>query len=150
MKSPSWWNPQLRLFAWGRCRKRNSYANHGRNHYVHLSLTLALCSTCLQADDVEKAADYRQGLMNVYAHNLTPMGNTVKGKTAFDPAANDESDAGDTIWLDWDKFQKKYEVLKAQSAKLSKVATGGDEAAMKEQSGKTAKTCKGCHDDFKN
>ena len=34
--------------------------------------------------------------------------------------------------------------------KLAEVAAGGDEAAMKEQFGKTAKTCKGCHDDFKN
>jgi cytochrome c556 len=30
------------------------------------------------------------------------------------------------------------------------VAAGGEEAAMKEQFGKTAKTCKGCHDDFKD
>ncbi|WP_176722422.1 c-type cytochrome [Candidatus Thiosymbion oneisti] len=147
--------------------------------YTHrnglLCLTLALCSTCVQADDVEKAVDYRQGLMNVYAHNVAPMGNMVKGKTAFDPAAfaryakdlavaarldllagfpedsiNDESDASDTIWLDWSKFQKKYEALKIQSAKLSKVAADGDKAAMKEQFGKTAKTCKGCHDDFKD
>jgi len=140
-----------------------------------LSLTLVLCSTCIQADDVEKAVDYRQGLMNVYAHNLTPMGDMVKGKTAFDPAAfaryaedlataarldllagfpedssDDESDASDTIWLDWDKFQKKYEALKAQSAQLRKVAAGGDKAAMKKQFSKTAKTCKRCHDDFKN
>jgi len=140
-----------------------------------LSLPLVLCSTCVQADDVEKAVDYRQGLMNVYAHNVTAMGNMVKGKTAFDAAAfaryaeelaaaarldllagfpedsiNDESDAGDTIWLDWDKFQKKYEALKTQSATLSKVAADGDKAAMKKQFGKTAKTCKGCHDDFKN
>ncbi len=140
-----------------------------------LPLTLALCSTCVQADDVAKAVDYRHGLMHVYAYNVTSMSDMVKGETAFDPAAfaryaedlaaatwldllagfpedsiNDESDAGDTIWLDWDKFQKKYEALKAQSAKLRKVAAGGDEAAMKEQFGKTAKTCKGCHDDFKN
>jgi len=140
-----------------------------------LSLTLALCSPCVQADDVGKVVDYRQGLMNVYAHNLTSMGNMVKGKTAFDPAtfaryaedlaaaarldllagfpedsSNDESDASDTIWLDWGKFQKKYEALETQSAQLSKVATGGDAAAMKEQFGKTAKTCRGCHDDFKN
>jgi len=140
-----------------------------------LFLTLALCSTWAQANDVEKAVDYRQGLMNVYAHNVTRMGNMVKGKTAFDPAAfaryaedlavaarldllagfpedsiNDESDISDTIWLDWDKFQKKYEALKTHSAKLRKVAAGGDEAAMKEQFGKTTKTCKGCHDDFKN
>jgi cytochrome c556 len=99
----------------------------------------------------------------------------VKGKTAFDAAAfarhakdlaaasqldvlagfpedsiNDDSDASDTIWLDWDKFQGKLKGLREQSAKLAEVAAGGEEAAMKEQFGKTAKTCKGCHDDFKD
>lgn len=127
------------------------------------------------ADPVEKAVDYRQAVMNVYAWNVTSMGDMVKGKVPFDAAAfaryakdqaaaaqlelmaafpedsiNDESDAGDTIWLDWDKFEEKHGALREQSAKLAEVAAGGDEGAMKEQFGKTAKTCKGCHDDFKN
>ena len=63
---------------------------------------------------------------------------------------NEDSDASDTIWLDWDKFQEKNQALRDQSAKLAEVAAGGDEVAMKEQFGATAKTCKGCHDDFKN
>ncbi len=139
-------------------------------------LVLALTATGAQADDsVEKAVDYRQGLMNVLAYNVTSMSAMVKGKVEFDTAAfarhakdlgaaarldglagfpedsiNDESDASDTIWLDWDKFQEKFKALQEQSAKLAEVAEGGDEAAMKEQFGATAKTCKGCHDDFKN
>jgi cytochrome c556 len=125
-------------------------------------------------DPVEKAVDYRQGVMNVYAWNVTSMGDMVKGKVPFDAAAfarhakdlaaaaelelmagfpedsiNDDSDASDTIWLDWEKFQEKHGVLREQSAKLAEVAAGGDEDAMKTQFGKTAKTCKGCHDDFK-
>jgi len=140
-----------------------------------LSLTLALCAASVQAGDVEKAVDYRQGVMNVFAYNVTSMSDMVKGKTAFDAAAfahhakdlaaaarldvlagfpedsiNDDSDASDTIWLAWDKFQGKLEALREQSAKLAEVAAGGNEAAMKEQFGKTAKTCKGCHDDFKD
>ena len=127
------------------------------------------------ADPVEKAVDYRQAVMNVYAWNVTSMGDMVKGKVPFDAAAfawyakdqaaaaqlelmaafpedsiNDESDASDTIWLDWDKFEEKHGALREQSAKLAEVAAGGDEGAMKEQFGRTAKTCKGCHDDFKN
>jgi len=127
------------------------------------------------SDPVEKAVDYRQAVMNVYAWNVTSMGDMVKGKTPFDAAAfaqhakdlaaaaqlelmaafpedsvNENSDASDTIWLDWDKFQDKHAALREQSAKLAEVATGGDETAMKEQFGDTAKTCKGCHDDFKN
>lgn len=144
--------------------------------YSLVPLALAFTSVGVQADDaVEKAVDYRQGVMNVYAYNVTSMGDMVKGKAEFDAAAfarhakdlaatagldvlagfpedslNDESDASDTIWLDWDKFGDKQKALQDQSAKLAEVAAGGDEAAMKEQFGATAKTCKGCHDDFKN
>jgi len=125
--------------------------------------------------DVEKVVDYRQGLMNVYAWNVTSMADMVKGKVAFDAAAfarhakdlaaatqlelmaafpedsiNDESDATEAIWLDWGKFQDRHKALREESAKLAQAAAGGDEAAMKEQFGTTAKTCKGCHDDFKN
>jgi cytochrome c556 len=32
---------------------------------------------------------------------------------------------------------------------LPKVAAGGDAAAVKEQFGKLGKTCKACHDEFK-
>ncbi|MCB2263916.1 MAG: cytochrome c [Candidatus Thiosymbion ectosymbiont of Robbea hypermnestra] len=140
-----------------------------------LALTLALCAAGTQAGDIEKAVDYRQGLMNVYVYNVTAMGNMVKGKTPFDPTAfarhakdlataarldllagfpedsiNDESDADDKIWLDWDKFQQKNQALRKESARLAEIAKGGDETAMKTQFKKTAKTCKGCHDNFKH
>ncbi|MCG6863171.1 MAG: cytochrome c [Chromatiaceae bacterium] len=144
--------------------------------FALVPLVFAVASSCAQADDaVEKAVDYRQGVMNVYAYNATSMGDMVKGKTKFDAAAfaryakdlaaaaqldvlagfpedsiNDDSDASDTIWLDWVKFQDKHKALQEQSAKLADVASEGDESAMKEQFGKTAKTCKGCHDDFRN
>ena len=139
-------------------------------------LTLAFCATGAQADAVvEKVVDYRQGVMNVYAYNVTSMRDMARGKTDFDAAAfaryardlavaagldvlagfpedsiNDESDASDTIWLDWDEFRDRQEDLLEQAAKLAEVAAGGDEAAMKEQFAETAKTCKTCHDDFKN
>jgi len=62
--------------------------------YCLVPLALAFTSGGVQADKaVERAVDYRQGVMNVYAYNVT---------------------------------------------------------SMKEQFGATAKTCKGCHDDFKN
>jgi cytochrome c556 len=144
--------------------------------YFLVPLALSFATSGVRADDaVEKAVDYRQGVMNVYAFNVTSMGDMVKGEANFDAAAfarhakdlasaarldvlagfpedsiNDESDASDTIWLDWDKFQEKHKALQEQSGALDEVAAGGDEAAMKEQFGKTARTCKGCHDDFKN
>ena len=102
------------------------------------------------------------------------MGAMVKGKAPFDAALfsrhakdlasatelelmaafpedsiNDDSDASDTIWLDWETFEQRHAALREQSAKLGGVVAGGDETAMKEQFKATAKTCKGCHDDFK-
>ena len=124
---------------------------------------------------VEKAVDYRQAVMNVYAWNVTSMADMVKGKVPFDPTVfarhakdlaaaaqlelmaafpedsiNDDSDATDAIWLDWQKFQDKHKALREQSAKLAEVAASGDEGAMKEEVRATSKTCKSCHDDFKD
>ncbi|MEN8180733.1 MAG: cytochrome c [Pseudomonadota bacterium] len=140
-----------------------------------LSLALTVGSTSVLADEIEDAVDYRQGIMNVLRYNVKSMGDMVKGKTAFDAAdfaryskdlaaasgldllagfpedsLNDDSDASDIIWLDWETFQEKYQALQEQAAKLAEVATRGDEAEMKQQFGSAAKTCKGCHDDFKN
>ena len=36
-----------------------------------------------------------------------------------------------------------------EAAKLTEVAKGGDEAAIKAQFGKTAETCKACHKEFR-
>jgi len=147
-----------------------------KSRYFLVPLAFMVAAIGVRADDaVEKVVDYRQGPLNVYAFNAPSMGDMVKGKNEFDAAVcarhakdlaaaarldalvgfpedsvNDESDASDTIWLDWDEFQKKHKALREQTGKLAEVAIGGDEAAMKEQFGKTAKTCKGCHDDFKN
>ena len=144
-------------------------------HYCFLSLTLAAGSTCSQAGEIGDAVDYRQGIMNVLRHNVKSMGDMAKGKTEFDTTAfarhskdlaaassldllagfpedsiNEDSDAKETIWLDWETFQEKYKAMHEQSTKLAEVAVNGNEAEMKMQFGSTAKTCKGCHDDFKD
>ena len=141
-----------------------------------VTATAVLLAGGVQASDpVQKAVDYRQALMNVYAWNATSMGDMVKGKAPFDAAVfarhardlaaaaelqflvafpedsiNENSDATDAIWLDWQKFQDKHKALREQSAKLAEIAAGDDEVAMKEQFGATSKTCTSCHDDFKD
>lgn len=135
---------------------------------------LLLAATAAQAD-IQKHIDYRQAMMNVYAWNITSMRDMVRGEVAFDAAAfarhaeelataarleilaafpedsiNEDSDARDEIWLDWAKFESKQKALREESAKLAEVAASGDEGAIKAQFGATSKTCKGCHDDFKN
>jgi len=122
----------------------------------------------------EDAVAYRQGAMEVFSWNLSRMGAMVKGEVPFDAAAfkgyasdlataaslrvlagfpedsvSDDSDAKDEIWLNWADFETKYKGLKEAAAKLSEVAAGGDEKAMREQFKETAAACKACHKEYK-
>jgi cytochrome c556 len=140
------------------------------------SLLLAVVAfpSSLLAGTTEDAIDYRQGVMNVFSWNLSHMGSMVKGETAFDAAAfkghaadlatastlavtqgfpadsvSDDSDAKEEIWLNWSDFEAKYNALREAAAKLSQVAAGGDEGAMREQFKETAGACKACHKEYK-
>jgi cytochrome c556 len=59
------------------------------------------------------------------------------------------SKAKPEIWMKWDDFKDKMGVMQRELAKLNEVAAGGDQAAIKKQFGEAGKTCKGCHDDYK-
>jgi cytochrome c556 len=127
------------------------------------------------AGELERALEYRQGVMNVFSWNMKAMGAMLKGKKPYDAEtfarhANDlasaaslellagfpeDSDQGETdalpdIWLDFEGFTQKLEDLRTASRSLSEAAASGDKAAMGDAFGKTGKTCKGCHDSFKN
>ena len=143
---------------------------------ILLTCALPMFATVGYADDkVEQAVEYRQGVMNIVGWNFKHMGAMVKGKTAFDQAAfagyanelqaasklnllsgfpedSDESDetaAKAEVWMDWEDFQQKYKDLQQQAAALAKVAADGNEEAVKQQFGETAKTCKACHKAYK-
>lgn len=143
---------------------------------ILLTCALPMFATVGYADNkIEQAVEYRQGVMNIVGWNFKHMGAMVKGKTAFDQAAfaayanelqaasrlnllsgfpedSDESDetaAKAEVWMDWEDFQQKYKDLQQQAAALAKVAAGGNEEAVKQQFGKTAKTCKACHKAYK-
>ena len=130
-----------------------------------------------QAAGVQGAIDFRQATMQVYKWYMGPMGGMVKGKIPFDAAvfrnraealakaasldltegfpgnsfsdSESDSDAKPEIRENWEDFMSKAKALKEASAKLASVAAGGDMAAMKKQFGTTGKTCKGCHDDYR-
>lgn len=145
-----------------------------RSIAASLMLTAAALPASLSAAMPEDAVDYRQGVMEVFSWNLTRMGAMVKGEVPFDAAAfkgyasdlatasslnvlpgfpddsvSDESDAKDEIWLNWADFEAKYQALKEAAAKLSQVAAGGDEKAMREQFKEAAGACKACHKEYK-
>ena len=139
-----------------------------------LLLSTTLVAQAQDADPKKEAVKYRQSVMKIVGWNFKPMGAMVKGERPFDAKAfaahakdlaavssvdilagfPEDTDGPDSkakaeIWLKWDDFKKKMSDMTRETAKLAEVAKGGDEAAMKKQFGETGKTCKGCHDDFK-
>jgi cytochrome c556 len=127
-----------------------------------------------KADPKKDAMKYRQAAMTLIGANFKPMGAMVKGDAPFnaqefarrskDVAAISSIDllaafpqdsdgtgskAKPEIWMKWDDFKKKMGDMERETAKLAEVAKGGDMAAVKKQFGETGKTCKSCHDDYK-
>jgi cytochrome c556 len=142
---------------------------------ISLTLLAGIASQPLYAGELERALEYRQGVMNVLGWNMKSMSDMMKGKKPYDKDAfarhaddlaqaasldiaagfPEDSDEGETdaradIWLDFDDFEKKLESLREASQNLSEVAKAGDKAANGQALGKTGKTCKGCHDSYKD
>jgi cytochrome c556 len=146
-----------------------------RTRLAVLGLLIGCGVQSAAAGELERALEYRQAVMNVYSWNMKAMGNMMKGKKPYDAkafarhakdladaAALDvlagfppESDEGETdaradIWFDFEDFTQKLEDLRRASLSLSQVAATGDKAAMGEALGKAGKTCKACHDSYKD
>ena len=127
-----------------------------------------------KADPKKEAIKYRQAAMTLIGANFKPMGAMVKGDVPFNaqefarrskdvaavssidllaPFPQDSDGTGSKakpeIWMKWDDFKKKMGDMERETAKLAEVAKGGDVAAVKKQFGETGKTCKSCHDDYK-
>jgi cytochrome c556 len=144
---------------------------------LRLSATLLLQQSAapLVAGEVEKAVEYRQGVMNVFSWNMKAMGDMMKGKTEFDQSRfaahaeelanaskfklmsgfpedseSDESDALAEIWMDFEDFEAKYKDFGSAATALSKAAQGGDKGSMGAALKETGKSCKACHKKYKN
>jgi cytochrome c556 len=126
------------------------------------------------ADAAEDAIKYRQGVFQVVKWNFAPLGAMVKGDLPYDkeafaakaekvasmskmalegfPKGSDfgaDTTAKPNIWEEWDKFKAGMEKFENEAAKLAEVSKGDDLGAIKAQFGETAKTCKSCHDHFR-
>ncbi len=53
------------------------------------------------------------------------------------------------IWRDWKKFEATAKKLQAETAKLVKIANGGDKKAVADQFKAVGKACGGCHKLFR-
>lgn len=149
------------------------------NNMITLALAVSLLTsgTVALAASQQSAVDFRQDTMGVYKWYLTPLKEMATGKLPFDaqrfkasaeglalatqldvaagfPEGSDsgaieESDARAEIWSNWSDFTQRLESLQRDAAQLAKVAQTGDEAAIKDQFGKTAKNCGDCHKEYR-
>lgn len=136
-------------------------------------LALSVSITALAAKP-EEAIKYRRGVMAAQGWNTSAMGAMVKGESPYDKAefaqraANlaalskmglegflvEGADKGETkakpeAFAEMDKFKGGMEKLNTETAKLAQVAASGELPAIKAQFGEVAKTCKGCHENYR-
>ena len=140
-----------------------------------VSATLLLGSATAYAEDsVEQAIDYRSALMEVMVWNMKQMGAMLKGKKPFEQATfarrardlkatshldilagfpedsvDDESDARDEIWLDWENFTTKLDNMRNKSEALARAAASGETEAVRSSFSELGKACKSCHKAFR-
>lgn len=134
----------------------------------------AATATTAFATDPEDAINYRKGTFSAMAWHFGTMGAMVKGKMDYDAedfsrraeivaqlsklpmegfipgSYTGETDALPAIEKEWDKFEGGMNALVEKSAALADAAKSGDMAQIKPAFGEVGKTCKGCHDSFKN
>lgn len=121
----------------------------------------------------EDAAKYRQGSFTVMAAHFGRLGAMASGKAPFDAKAAQDNAAvvefmsklpwagftPDTqhlktkvkpeTWTEKAKFDQGAEKMVAEVAKLNAAAKTGNLDNLKAAFGETAKTCKACHDAYR-
>jgi len=115
----------------------------------------------------------RQAAMTLQGKYLGPLGAMAQGKApfnaqivqrnagylevlskmpwdGFDASTKGEKSAAlPAIWEKAGEFKQAQERFENEAAKLVQVAKSGDEGAIKAQIGATAKSCGGCHENFR-
>ncbi len=137
-------------------------------------LLTALVSVATALPKPEQSISYRQSVFSLIGWNFGPMAGMVRGTAPFDAAQftlraerlvalskmplegfpkgserGSGTEALPLIWSNWKDFEQKLTALQMESQKLLEVSKGGNEALIKAQFGKTAGTCKACHDKYK-
>ncbi|MCB2022040.1 MAG: cytochrome c [Rhizobacter sp.] len=142
------------------------------------SVALAALATALPAAaqfaKPEDAIEYRQSVMTVMGTHFGRLGAMVQGKVPFDAKAaqananivlvmsmlpfsafgpgtdlGHDTKAKPDVWKDPAKFQAAGKDMQDQVVKLDAAAKTGNLDLIKAAFGDTAKTCKGCHDNFR-
>jgi cytochrome c556 len=141
-----------------------------------LLASLAAGSVAAQVP-ADRAVKYRQSALTVMSTSFGRIGAYNKGEIKLDSAAlianaqavelmshfafdgfiqgtpqpsTTGKGAKAEIWKEWDKFKKMQGDLQSATAKLSAAAKSGDAEAIKAASGDVGKSCKACHDAFRD
>lgn len=138
------------------------------------ALTASALPAMAQFQKAEDAVKYRQGAFSVMAAHFSRLGAMASGKVPFDAKqAQDnaavvefmsklpwagftpdtkgvKSKAKDDVWAEKAKFDQGSEKMMAEAAKLNAAAKAGNLDALKAAFGETAKTCKACHDAYRD
>ena len=126
------------------------------------------------ADEAKDVVKYRKSVMKAQSAHLKAIKAIVRGKVGFTgqlgnhamaldltgkgltdlfPAGTGpdkiKSRAKADIWQDWKKFEATAKKLQAETAKLVKIANGGDKKAVAAQFKAVGKACGGCHKPFR-
>ena len=142
---------------------------------VALAAAAAAHSAFAQAKPEDAAIKYRQAAFTVMAKHFGSLGAMANGKAPYDAqtAASDadvlavvaglpftafgpgtdkgsiKTEAKPGVWTDQAKFKQADDDMQTQMVKLVAAAKSGSLDQLKAAWGPTGKTCKGCHDSFK-
>jgi cytochrome c556 len=141
---------------------------------VALAALAAMQPAVAQFAKPEDAIEYRQSVMTVMGTHFGRLGAMVQGKVPFDAKAaqananivlvmsmlpfsafgpgtdlGHDTKAKPDVWKDPAKFQAAGKDMQDQVVKLDAAAKTGNLDLIKAAFGDTAKTCKGCHDNFR-
>jgi cytochrome c556 len=140
--------------------------------YPLLVAALLGTATVAQAEAPENYIKYRQAMMSAIGGHMGASTQIVRGKVspeghlamhakslaelsrdiaALFPEGSDfgETKAKDAVWQDWDKFQQAADQAKQATAAFAEAVAGGDADAIAAAHKDVGKSCKGCHEDFR-
>jgi len=123
------------------------------------------------ADDAKDVVKYRKAVMKAQLRHFQAIKAIVRGKVSFTGQLANHAKALDLtgkgltdlfppgtgpdkikskatpeVWRDWKKFEASAKKLQQETAKLVKIANGGDMKAAAAQFKAVGKACGGCHE----
>lgn len=127
------------------------------------------------AKDPDNAIKYRQAVMEIVGASASSMAAIAKGDLDHNKAFADLADmlamageltydafkqnthgkgkekttAKEDVWTDWEKFREGLDDMNEQAIKIAEFAAAGNLGAAKGSLEDLFKTCKTCHDDFR-